>query len=125
MGTLLDSFTQFFGHSPDWIHDEGWPYGVRYEVCKGGQRLVATIAVDESEFDCELWEGDICRLRFSSVMAAHWYSEIDEGGSRLVVKYRDVRLEQCVVRIQPEICISWEMSWAANFPREWRSPDDR
>ncbi|HEY8877415.1 MAG TPA: hypothetical protein VIN03_07625 [Roseateles sp.] len=107
---LLD-YVVFFEQDPEWVHPEGWYYGVRFRTQRGEDRIIATIAPDEAEFSCEWWQGDLLRLRFSAVKARGW--EIESAGDRecLRVHFNDDRVKFCELQLKPHVRVEWAMTW--------------
>jgi hypothetical protein len=107
---LLD-YIAFFEAEPEWVDPQGWYYGARFRTQRGEDRIVATLAPDEAEFACEWWQGDLLRLRWSSVMVSDW--DIESTGSRecLRVRFRDDRVKSCELQLKPHVSVEWSMTW--------------
>lgn len=49
---LLD-YIIFFESEPEWIHSDGWYYGMRFLIKEGNDSLLITLAPDEAELTLE------------------------------------------------------------------------
>ncbi|MDC6168054.1 hypothetical protein [Paucibacter sp. XJ19-41] len=107
---LLD-YVVFFETEPDWVHPEGWYYGVRFETTRGQDRIIATLAPDEAEFSFEWWQGDVRRLRVQSVLAVDWRIETTSTRELLRVGYNDLQVKFCELQLRPHVSIDWAMTW--------------
>ncbi|KQV96266.1 MULTISPECIES: hypothetical protein [unclassified Roseateles] len=107
---LLD-YVVFFETEPEWTHAEGWYYGARFATLRGDDRVVATVAPDDMEFAVEWWQGDLLRLRFSSVMAHTWHIESAGGREVLRVAFNDERIKFCELQLRPHVRVEWSMTW--------------
>lgn len=55
---LLD-YIVFFETEPVWVSPEGWYHGMRFEIQRGEDRVLATLAPDEGEFAVAWWQGEL------------------------------------------------------------------
>ncbi|MBB4843141.1 hypothetical protein HNP55_001660 [Paucibacter oligotrophus] len=107
---LLD-YVLFFETEPEWVHSEGWYYGARFSTQRGMDRIIATIAPDEAEFSFEWWQGELLRVRLSSVMASGWEIESSAAKELLRVSFNDERVKFCELQLKPHVRVEWGMSW--------------
>ena len=108
--TLLD-YVVFFETEPDWVNEQGWYYGARFSTQRGEDRIIATIAPDEMEFSFEWWQGEVCRLRFRSVLVNEWQIEASPQRELLRVSYNDDHVKFCELRLKPHVQIDFAMTW--------------
>jgi hypothetical protein len=107
---LLD-YVVFFETEPEWIHPEGWYYGVRFKTYRGKDAVIATLAPDESEFSMEWWQDDLLRVCFRSVMIDSWQIESHDHKELLRLVFNDERVKFCEVQLKPHVRIDWVMTW--------------
>lgn len=107
---LLDHVV-FFEVEPEWVHPEGWYYGARFRTQRGEDRIIATVAPDDAEFSFEWWQGDLLRVRLSSVMAVRWEFESTGACELLRVHINDDRVKFCELQLKPHVRIEWVMTW--------------
>jgi hypothetical protein len=73
---LLD-YIVFFETEPEWVHPDGWYYGMRFVSVRGADRVVATLAPDEMAFEFHWWQDGLLRTRIKSVLAGGWRLETE------------------------------------------------
>lgn len=108
---LLD-YIVFFEAEPVWVSPEGWYHGMRFEIQRGEDRVLATLAPDEGEFAVAWWQGERLRLRMSAVMLNSW--EIETRGDRELLRVRPLQdhLKFCELQLRPYVQVEWCMAWA-------------
>lgn len=107
---LLD-YIIFFESEPEWIHSDGWYYGMRFLIKEGNDSLLITLAPDEAELTLEWWQGKILRFKNQSVMATKWEIHSRHSQEWLWVEYSLERSIFCKIQLKPHIQIEWIMTW--------------
>lgn len=118
---VLDDYVIFFETEPSQIHANGWYYGARFDVSRGQDELVVTVAPDNATFNLEWKQNGARRLHLNLTMVAN--CEIFKRGS---VEYMQLRIntgpealccfDYCMIHLKPTINVELVMNWGPGWP---------
>lgn len=107
----LQDYVALFESEPEWVHEQGWFYGARFSLKRGGDFLSVTVAPDEAEF-CLEWRQEKRRLaKFNLIMVTEWRIERRGDVEQLLLSCALEREVFCIVTLRPEIAIEMITRW--------------
>jgi hypothetical protein len=108
---LLD-YIVFFETEPIWVSPEGWYHGMRFEIQRGEDRVLATLAPEEGEFAVAWWQGERLRLRMNAVQLSGWEIDTKDGRELLRVRPLQDHLKFCELQLRPHVRVEWATEWS-------------
>jgi hypothetical protein len=116
----LQDYVAFFEAEPEWVHEQGWYYGVRFVVSRGDDELTITVAPDEAELVL-IWKRQSRRkLALNLKMVVGWQIESLGASEHLIVRVNTgpealCGFEYCLVRVKPHVEVDCQMSWGPGW----------